>query len=671
MVCLIAFVLSALATACWGPPAWAEWLPPVNISEAGEYGGNPRVVLDAAGNATAVWQLGSGSGSAVAIDYRPAGGVWQAPTQVLPGEGPAIAVDGAGDTTVIWDRYAGTNKILIQAIYRPAGGDWQSIVDLGETRSMVHPEPWVASDEAGDTTAVWKSGEVIESSYRPAGGSWEQPVALSAEESFVPQAAMDSKGDAIVAWMHHDGSRYVVEGIYRKAGEGWEPRAVLSEEGEEGGDPEIAIADDGESIVVWDGSREEKQVARAVYRPAGEGWQAPVDVSGVGAEQQTLRVALDPNGDAMLVWTQDSSQVGAYGIVQASYRPAGAAWGPPTDLSEDGQNAFPCDVAFDKQGNAAVLWQRSNGTHDVVQGDYKPAGEDWQSPTNLSSPQADAYDAVLVLDSAGSSAAADGDATAVWTSSEGGVRIQAAGYDAIEPSEPLEAPAEGEVGEPIEVSAPTTDVWSPSLDFGDGTATGTTSASHIYSAPGIYTLTFASREVLGYSRTTLRTIAIEPASGSPLPSGEENASSSKGESDAQPPSEEHESQPVSEGGPLALVQSSSEPGGPATQLRRPGTKASLRLKATITAVKQTLRELLRSGELRFKCRLSAPGSCHVRTKLGGGEIALKHAGEQTLTIRLDRRALRVLHHRHVLRLAFVATAVGHTRVRAAGVLVAR
>lgn len=519
----LAIGLSAVMALWLASAAQAGWLPPVNVSQSSANIGAPHVVLDAAGNATAVWEHWTGNDTAVAVAYRPAGAGWETPADVseqeeplVAGEhdaySPRVAVDGAGDATIVWARYAGTNRILIQAVYRPAGGSWQAPVDLGEMHSMTDPEPWVAADEAGDTTAVWKSGEVVESSYRPAGGSWEVPVALSAGESFAPEAAMDANDDSVVAWMHYDGVHYVVEGTYRAAGGGWETRRLLSEEGEEAGDPQIAIAGHGEAIVVWDGHPASGDVVRAVYRPAGEGWQAPVDVSGVGAQGGTLRVALDSQGGAVLVWSHDSTEVGAYAITQASYRPAGGEWQQPTNLSQDGENAYPCDVVFDKQGNAAVVWQRSNGSNEIIQADYKPAGEGWQQPTNLSKEGSSAADAVVVLDSAGTSTTADGDATAVWASSEGGGVIQAAGYDANEPSEPLEAPSEGEAGQPVQVSASTSDTWSPRLSFGDGTEQAGASATHTYDFPGEYTVTLSDTEVLGYPRLARKTIVIKPAS---------------------------------------------------------------------------------------------------------------------------------------------------------------
>src|SRR5882672_233793 len=190
------------------PAAQAGWLAPVDVSAVGEHAGVPQVVLDSAGNATAVWDRRNGTDTVVESAYRPAGKGWKAPVDLSSADGndgeaypgahnaqsPRIAVDGHGNVTVVWERYGGTNRLLVQAVYRPAGGDWGAPVDIGEVKTMSAPEPWVAVDAAGDATAVWKNVDVIESAYRPAGGSWQTPVGISSAESYVPQAAVDAKG---------------------------------------------------------------------------------------------------------------------------------------------------------------------------------------------------------------------------------------------------------------------------------------------------------------------------------------------------------------------------------------------------------------------------------------------------------------------------------------------
>jgi hypothetical protein len=108
--------VAAIACALLAPAAEAGWLPPVDISEASEAAGNPHVVLDSEGNATAVWDRWNGVDTVVESAYRPAGEGWEEPVdlsepelegEVVPGANdagsPQIVVDRNGNVTVLWE----------------------------------------------------------------------------------------------------------------------------------------------------------------------------------------------------------------------------------------------------------------------------------------------------------------------------------------------------------------------------------------------------------------------------------------------------------------------------------------------------------------------------------------------------------------------------------------
>jgi PKD repeat protein len=654
------------------PAAQAGWLAPVAISQGG---GVPQVVLDAQGNATAVWQSWNGEDTVVESAYRPAGGSWQTPVDLSQASGevtlvagehdagsPRIAVDGKGDITVVWERWGGTNRIIIEVAYRPAGGSWQTPVNVGEVQTEWDPAPWVAVDERGDTTVVWNDEGVIESAYQPAGGSWEAPVAVSgADEAFVPRAAVDAQGDATVVWMSYDGSRYVVQSAYRPAGGSWETPTELSEAGENGGDPEIALDSSGDTMVVWDGHSGENgttEVVHAAYRPAGGEWQAPADLSAAGVlvEGNELRVALGTHGEAIVTWSAYGGSLGGYDIVQAAYRPAGAGWQAPVNLSENGGNAFPTDLTFDQEGNAVVVWERES----VVQADYRPAGGEWQQPASLG----DGDDAVVVLDAPGDSTAADGDATAVWTS---GGTIQAAGYDAVEPPQTIEAPATGEAGTPVSVAVPAAsplEVYSPLLSFGDGTsAAATTSATHTYAAPGKYTVTFSSTDVLGYASSTQQTIVIGPHTSKATPP--ETGTTETATTDT--------TGPASSTGDVTGSVAADTLTQPSTSPKPPPLGLELGL------AKRTLRAILRTKAIHIVCHLSVPGTCAVRASFGpghttlAGHTTLNVAGAKIVTIELTREALAELRDtgRLVLTLTATASTTGHRTATTTSTLLVR
>jgi len=564
------------------PSASAEWLPPINISEASEHTGAPHVVLDSEGNATAVWDHWSGVDTVVESAYRPAGEAWEAPVdlsepelegEVVPGahdaSDPRIAVDRNGNVTVIWERYAGASLMLLQAVERPAGGSWTAPVDIAEFSQGAAPEPWIAVDWEGNATAVWKQGEVITSSFHPFAGSWGEPTQLSGEKSFTPQATMDARGDTTVVWMHNDGSHYVVESAYRPEGGAWEAPTLVSEPGEEGGNPQVALDAKGDSLVVWRGAVGGEEFVRAAYRPQGALWSPATNVSSPGEHVESLRDAVDPNGNAIVAWSGDMSKEGEHGIAHAAFKPAEGSWEAPVGLSASGGNAFPSDVVFDISGNAALIWQRWDGTTDLIQATYRPAGGEWEPAVDLSEEGKRSFDPVVVLDAPGSSTAADGNATAVWISEtavpcEGekpggcwsGV-VQAAGYDPDGlPEVELEVPVEGTVGEPIEISTPTEKLFAPLLEFGDGGSVADTEATHVYEEPGEYKVTLGGAEVLGYRASAQHTITIA-------------ADGSGGEPETKPEPEAKLEQPQPNAGGTQLTADSNAGPGPSTPLVSP------------------------------------------------------------------------------------------------------
>ena len=121
-------------------------------------------------------------------------------------------------------------------------------------------------------------------------------------------------------------------------------------------------------------------------------------------------MAFDASGNALAVWHRSD---GSKDIVQSSFRPAGGAFpAAGSDLSASGQNAFQPQVAFDASGNALAVWIRSNGTNYIVQSSSRPAGGAFAAPVDLSAIGQDGLQPQVAFD-------ASGNALAVWTRSDG------------------------------------------------------------------------------------------------------------------------------------------------------------------------------------------------------------------------------------------------------------
>jgi hypothetical protein len=315
--CWLAFAASASAAA----PVFAA---PVDLSTSGHDARFAQAAFDASGNALAVWQGFDGTSFVAQSAFRPAGGAFAAPLDLSAtghnAADPQVAFDGSGNALAVWDRSNGTSSI-VQGAFRPAAGTFASPVDISVAGVAGRDafDPQVAFDATGNALAVWEhpagTGDLVQAAFRPAGGAFAASVDVSASggNAFGPQVAFDPSGNALAVWRRFNGTKNIVQ---------------------------------------------------AAFRPAGGPFAAPVDVSTSGQNAADPQVAFDASGNALAVWDRSN---GTNLIAQAAFRPAGDAFAAPVDLSAGGQDALAPQVAFDPSGNALAVWHRSNGTNLIVQ----------------------------------------------------------------------------------------------------------------------------------------------------------------------------------------------------------------------------------------------------------------------------------------------------------------
>jgi hypothetical protein len=511
----VALTLSTLALAA--PAAAAPtWLAPVDLSASGEDAGSPAGAMDSSGDVTAVWYRNDGANNIVQASVRQAGGAFGTPVDLsqtgVDAFGPRVAMDPAGDAVAVWFRGA-----VIQAAARPAGGSFGAAVDVSAVGGNAS-FPQIAIDDAGEAVAVWYrfdgANNVAQAAIRlPTNGVWQTPVDLSApgKDAVNATVAMDPAGDAVAVWQRNDGSNQIVQGSYRPAGGDFGAPVDLSAAGQNALRPQVAMDTAGDAVVVWHRSNGTNTIVQASVRTAGGSFSAPVDLSAPGQDADAAQVAMDPGGDAIAIWERSN---GTNQIVQASVRPAGANFGAPTDVSLSSQSSDGPQIAMDQAGDATAVWRCSSCSSTVVGGTYRPATSGiWQTPIDLSVSGQSANSQELAMDQAG-------DATAVWLRLNGANFIaQAAGFDFTGPQLAqlggLAIPASGTEGRPVAFAVSPLDVWSGattgSWDFGDGQAASGTSVSHTYAAAGRYRVVVTSTDAVGNSSTSTGSITIAPS----------------------------------------------------------------------------------------------------------------------------------------------------------------
>jgi hypothetical protein len=173
----------------------------------------PRLALDATGNAIFIWQQTAG------LQYRVWSNRWNAnastftnPTRIdgaSTAYAPAVASDPNGNGTAVWlqsTQAGGTPLQIAVSRYRPGLG-WSAPETLAE--GGVTNNPRVAMDSEGNAIVAYTRLAPLEDNvdawaHTYSGGEWSEAVRLGLDEftgpAYQPSLAMNANGNAMVVW---------------------------------------------------------------------------------------------------------------------------------------------------------------------------------------------------------------------------------------------------------------------------------------------------------------------------------------------------------------------------------------------------------------------------------------------------------------------------------------
>jgi hypothetical protein len=335
--CYSQIFISEYRNGSWSHPAtFADHICPIDPNPTNAY--NPRVAMDNNGNAIVVWkQYDADSDNQVFMsEYR--NGAWDDPDDlddnISPdGHGaydPKVAMDNNENAIIIWQQSDGANKQLYMAEYR--NGDWSAATDA---RSL--------------------DGQEVQSVY---------------------DVAMSDDGSAIIVWRQSDGvNKQIFKSEYRNSAwidpADFDDNLSKLSPTTDSNHPEVAMDDDGNAIVIWeliDGAPPDKMY---MSRYQDGSWDSsPTQVSFAGSSTGYIDVAMDNNGQIILAWNQDGP-TGKPAIFMREYRDD--VWSPDPVTSSDyinvydgSSSAFDPEVAMDPNGDAIIVWEQED-----EDGDYR------------------------------------------------------------------------------------------------------------------------------------------------------------------------------------------------------------------------------------------------------------------------------------------------------------
>jgi hypothetical protein len=285
----------------------------------------PQIAIDANGNGIAVWAAGTMPSSIYSSRYTPGMG-WDIMAELIKKDlmggnasSPQIAINTNGDALAVWEQDDSMRDDI-----------WSNRYSLGTGWGT---EELIETDNAGDASR--------------------------------PQIAIDVSGNALAVWHQWDGTRNNVWSNRYTAGMGWGMAELIETENVDNtGDAQIAIDADGNALVVFaQGNGTRIDICSNRYT-AGMGWGMAelieTDNADSVGDPGRPQIAIDANGNALAVWIQWG---GTRNNIWSNRYTAGLGWGMAELIETENADAFAQEpqIAIDANGNALAIWTQDDG----------------------------------------------------------------------------------------------------------------------------------------------------------------------------------------------------------------------------------------------------------------------------------------------------------------------
>ena len=328
----------------------STWTPTEVIStESTGSSSYPTIAVDCIGNVHVAWQDSTpygGSGTDWDIFYKQWDAVsstWTL-TEVITTYGwgsssaPAIAVDGVRNVHVVWSDpypYGGsdTDWDIFYKRWDVASSTWTPIEVVSIESTGTSSYPTIAVDGTGNKHVVWEDATDYDNSgtdpdifykrWDPVSYPSTPAEVVSTESSsysWEPTIAVDSTGNAHIAWQEHFSSAWEI--LYKQwdtVSSTWTLTEVVSTESSIAFRPTIAVDCIGNKHVAWDDgsnyacSGTDRDIFYKRWDPVSNAWTRTEVVSTESTEDSSSpSIAVDGTGNKHVVW-EDSTDYGNSG----------------------------------------------------------------------------------------------------------------------------------------------------------------------------------------------------------------------------------------------------------------------------------------------------------------------------------------------------------------------
>jgi hypothetical protein len=381
--------------------------PGKNIEDVRGGKNDLRISFDTRGNALAVWNRDTGYDETKGFmqetwdNHYTAGVGWgqaehfdHSPGETRP---VMIARDTQGNALAVWTHFANNSSTLWAKNYKPDTGwsDATPIASVGGDATIMQ----LASDTNGNAIVLWRTDKKGKNThglysvyviYYAAAIGWGETMIISKVlNSYHMQTLkfdFDNSGNVILVWSFEDNTDDEKQiHIWAKrygVATGWE-KAVKIDPGvisrysnhvSESVQAKIAFDSRDNAIVVWTQVKDCSQggIWTNRYTP-GKGWGTAAPITKTDLDQSNHQLAVDPRGNAMVIWKQRNG-------IGASYYTADAGWSTPEHLyhySGDGYESLDPKIVFDTEGNAIAIWWHQVFLYTTIWSRQYTPGKGW------------------------------------------------------------------------------------------------------------------------------------------------------------------------------------------------------------------------------------------------------------------------------------------------------
>jgi hypothetical protein len=369
--------------AALGDVAGAQFVPTGGETQANVHTTNsqifPVVSMSPTGRFVVVWQSyqqdGSGYGLFARL-YQPDGSPstleFPINTTVAGEQGNAsIAMDVEGDFIVVWDSSQTGGEIIGRRFASNGtalGGEFQ--INAHGTGSQQRPE--IAMRDGGEFVVVWDSfgedgagygvfGRRFDSAGSPLATAFQVNV-YTAGYQRIPSIDIEDDGDFVVVW--NGTGTAGVDGIWGRrfastgTALGDEIRFSTLAQNIEGG-PGVALAPDSSFVVVWQQNPPGILGRRA--SPGGSPLATEFMVNAFSASDFGPSLAMESDGDFLVAWAREVDGGASTDVIGQRFGASGARLGGEfrVNFYQPGSQVVPAVAAHPTKPEYVVAWQSS------------------------------------------------------------------------------------------------------------------------------------------------------------------------------------------------------------------------------------------------------------------------------------------------------------------------